>query len=65
MQRTGDLPGVPIERVSVLPGHQSVRIKKQHYAPWVRPRQEQLETDLAKAWSRDPLVLLHGGMYER
>ncbi|HEV2223874.1 MAG TPA: tyrosine-type recombinase/integrase [Candidatus Acidoferrales bacterium] len=52
------LSGVPIERVSVLLGHQSVRITERHYAPWVRARQEQLEADLQRAWSRDPLVLL-------
>jgi integrase/recombinase XerD len=54
------LAGVPIERVSVLLGHQSVRITEKHYAPWVRARQEQLEADLKRAWSRDPLVLSQG-----
>lgn len=43
------LAGVPIERVSVLLGHQSVRITEKHYAPWVRARQEQLEADLKRA----------------
>src|SRR5580700_1644761 len=52
------LAGVPIERVSVLLGHQSVRITEKHYAPWVRSRQEQLEADLVSAWSKDPLILL-------
>jgi len=52
------LTGVPIERVSVLLGHQSVRITERHYAPWVRSRQEQLEADLESAWKLDPLVLL-------
>lgn len=52
------LSGVPLERVSVLLGHQSVRITERHYAPWVHARQEQLEADLQRAWSRDPLVLL-------
>jgi integrase/recombinase XerD len=52
------LAGVPLERVSVLLGHQSIRITEKHYAPWVRSRQEQLERDLESAWSRDPLVLL-------
>ncbi len=59
------LAGVPMERVSILLGHQSVRITEKHYAPWVRSRQEQLEADLASAWSRDPLVLLHGGVHQR
>ena len=44
------LAGVPIDRVSVLLGHQSVRITERHYAPWVRARQEQLEADVQKAW---------------
>ena len=59
------LAGVPIERVSVLLGHQSVRITEKHYAPWVRSRQEQLEADLARAWSRDPLVLSQGEVHTR
>jgi integrase/recombinase XerD len=51
------LTGVPIERVSVLLGHQSVRITERHYSPWVRSRQEQLEADLTRAWSVDPVIL--------
>jgi hypothetical protein len=52
------LSGVPIERVSILLGHQSVRITERHYAPWVRSRQEQLEADLANTWKQDPLIAL-------
>jgi hypothetical protein len=52
------LSGVPIERVSILLGHQSVRITERHYAPWVRSRQEQLEADLANAWKQDPPIAL-------
>jgi integrase/recombinase XerD len=48
--------GVPIERVSILLGHQSVRVTERHYNPWVRSRQEQLEADVASAWLRDPLL---------
>ena len=43
------LAGVPIERVSILLGHQSVRVTEKHYNPWVRSRQEQLEADVASA----------------
>jgi len=50
--------GVPIERVSVLLGHQSIRVTEKHYNPWVRSRQDQLDADLERAWSRDPLILL-------
>jgi len=49
------LAGVPIERVSILLGHSSVRITERHYNPWVLSRQEQLEADLRQAWSHDPL----------
>jgi integrase/recombinase XerD len=52
------LTGVPLERVSVLLGHQSVRITERHYAPWTRSRQEQLEADLQRAWSEDPVALM-------
>jgi site-specific recombinase XerD len=52
------LTGVPLERVSVLLGHQSVRITERHYSPWVRSRQEQLEADLRHAWSKDPVALM-------
>ncbi len=44
------LAGVPIERVSILLGHQSVRITEKHYVPWVRARQEQLEADVRRTW---------------
>lgn len=50
------LAGVPIERVSILLGHQSVRVTEKHYNPWVRSRQEQLEADVASAWARDPIL---------
>jgi integrase len=52
------LAGVPIERVSVLLAHQSIRVTERHYAPWTRSRQEQLEADLTRAWSQDPVALL-------
>jgi len=52
------LTGVPLERVSVLLSHQSIRITERHYSPWVRLRQDQLEQDLRRAWSEDPLALM-------
>jgi integrase len=51
------LAGVPIERVSVLLGHSSIKVTEKHYSPWVKKRQEQLEADLIRAWSQDPMVL--------
>jgi integrase/recombinase XerD len=50
------LAGVPIERVSILLGHSSVRVTERHYNPWVRSRQEQLEADVASAWKQDPIL---------
>jgi hypothetical protein len=36
---------IPMERVSVLLGHNSIKVTEKHYSPWVRARQEQLEAD--------------------
>ena len=33
---------------------------KNYYATWVRARQEQLQADVSRVRSRDPLVLLEG-----
>ena len=52
------LAGVPLERLSVLLGHSSIRVTERHYSPWVQARQAQAEADLQLAWSRDPLVLM-------
>jgi len=53
------LAGVPIEHVSILLGHSNIKVTQQHYNPWVRDRQLQLEADLQRAWNRDPIVLLN------
>jgi len=45
------LAGVPIDQVSILLGHSSVKITEKHYMPWVRARQEQLEQSVRKAWA--------------
>ncbi len=50
------LAGVPIERVSILLGHQSVKITEKHYSPWTRSRQAQIEADLTAAWKLDPAL---------
>ena len=46
--------GVPMDRVSVLLGHSSIKVTEKHYSPWVRARQEQLEADVRRTWE-DPL----------
>lgn len=45
--------GVPIETVSVLLGHSSIRITERHYSPWVKSRQIKLEESIEKAWNLD------------
>jgi len=42
--------GVPLEAVSVLLGHQSIKTTEKHYAPWVKSRQISLEKSIEKAW---------------
>lgn len=44
------LSGVPIDRVSMLLGHSSIKITEWHHAPWIRARQKQLETDVRASW---------------
>jgi integrase len=52
------LAGVPLERVSVLLGHSSIKVTEKHYSPWIRERQEQAEADVKRTWAEDPLALL-------
>ncbi len=51
------LAGVPLEQVSVLLAHSSIRVTEKHYAPWVRDRQAQLEASLERTWAQDPIIL--------
>jgi integrase len=48
------LAGVPIDQVSILLGHKSVKITEKHYAPFVKARQEQLTASVRKAWDMKP-----------
>src|ERR1700676_3950285 len=36
-----------------------IKVTQQHYNPWVRDRQQQLEADVQRPKERDPLVLLN------
>jgi hypothetical protein len=47
-----------MENVQAFLGHARVRVTEQHYAPWVRARQERGEADVKPSWERDPLMLL-------
>jgi integrase len=44
------LAGVPIDQVSILLGHASVKITEKHYSPWVKARQIQLQQSVRNAW---------------
>ena len=47
--------GVPMDRLSVLLGHSSIKVTEKHYSPWVRARQEQLEADVRRTWQQSKL----------
>jgi integrase len=55
------LAGVPIDQVSILLGHSSVKITEKSYAPWVKARQEQLEAAVMKTWPREPRLRVVAG----
>jgi site-specific recombinase XerD len=44
------LVGVPLDQVSKLLGHSSVKITEKHYSPFVKARQEQLRQSVTLAW---------------
>jgi integrase/recombinase XerD len=46
------LADVPLETVSVLLGHSSVKITERHYKPWVRSLQRKLEAEVKRAWDK-------------
>ncbi len=45
------LAGAPLETVSILLGHSSIRVTERHYRPWVRSLQRKLEEEVARTWS--------------
>ncbi len=46
------LAGVPLDQVSLLLGHSSVKITEPHYAPFCKARQEQLAASVKLAWKK-------------
>jgi integrase/recombinase XerD len=42
--------GVPLETVSILLRHHSIRTTEKHYAPWVKSRQVVLEAAVRQTW---------------
>ena len=51
------MEGVPLDRVATLLGHSNSNITEKYYSPWIKARQEQLESDVRRVWARDPLSL--------
>jgi len=46
------LADVPIEQVSKLLGHKTVRTTERYYSAWVKARQRKLEADVKQAWTK-------------
>ncbi len=44
--------GVPLEEVSKLLGHQSIKTTERHYAKWVKARQDRLDALVSAAWTK-------------
>ena len=43
--------GVPIEEVSKLLGHSSIKVTERSYAPWVKSRQDRLDSLVTATWA--------------
>ena len=43
--------GVPLDTLSILLGHASVKITERHYRPWVQTLQANLEAAVTKTWN--------------
>jgi len=42
--------GVPLEDVSKMLGHQSIKTTERHYGPWVKGRQDRLDAIVSSTW---------------
>jgi integrase/recombinase XerD len=45
--------GIPLEEVSRLLGHSSIKTTEKHYAPWVKSRQDRLDALVIATWKKD------------
>jgi integrase/recombinase XerD len=52
------LAGMPLEQVSILLGHQSIKVTEKHYSPFVKARQEQLEANVRKTFETDKMAYI-------
>jgi integrase/recombinase XerD len=44
--------GVPLEEVSKLLGHESIKTTERHYAKWVKGRQDRLDSLVSATWNK-------------
>jgi len=44
--------------VSKLLGHSSIKVTERHYSPWVKARQDQLETEIRRIWATSDVAAL-------
>jgi integrase/recombinase XerD len=44
--------GVPLEEVSKLLGHESIKTTERHYAKWVKGRQDRLDSLVVATWKK-------------
>jgi len=54
--------GVPMEELSKLLGHTSIRTTEKHYAKWVKGRQDRLDALVIGTWDKPGL---HSGQKRR
>jgi integrase/recombinase XerD len=46
--------GIPLEEVSKLMGHESVKTTEKHYSPWIQGRQDRLDDLVTASWAKKP-----------
>ena len=46
--------GIPLEEVSRLLGHSSIKTTEKHYSPWVKSRQDRLDSLVMATWKEEP-----------
>jgi integrase/recombinase XerD len=44
--------GVPLEEVSKLLGHESIKTTERHYSKWVKGRQDRLDKSVIGTWAK-------------
>jgi integrase/recombinase XerD len=52
--------GVPLEEVSKLLGHESIKTTERHYAKWIKSRQDRLDSLVTGTWGRKALLSAGG-----